>query len=193
MNTKSIQKIHAQIMNNKSDHYPMNILAGMTASEVVGLSAEKLFKSLPQIKSLPARLELIKTPDDFKIYDDVKSTTPWATLAGLSKVGKNTILICGGRTKCIDYKDFANEIKRLAKHAIVIKSELSEKLVKLLPLGFYKEVDDLTQAMRNALSQVQRGDNILVSPAAGFFYSDFIKGKGSLRKIVTFLLPKEQA
>lgn len=192
MNTKSIQKIHQQIMSNKSDHYPMNILAGMSAAEILGISAEELFKSLQKIKSLQARMELLQSSDDFKIYDDIKSTTPWATLAGLKKLGKNTILICGGRTKGIDYKDFAKVVEQLVKRVIVLKSELGEKLVKLLPVGLCKEVGDLTQALQIAYKQARKGDNILISPAAGFFYSDFIKGKGSLRKIIISLPPKEQ-
>ncbi len=191
MNTKSIQKIHALIMNNKSDHYSMNMLAGISACEILGLQPEKLIKDLPEIKSLPARLELLKNSDSIKIYDDIKSTTPWATLAGVRKLGKNTILICGGRTKGIDYNDFAVEINQLVKGVIMIKSEMGGELQKLLPVGFCKEVNDFTQALQIAYKQAQEEDNILISPAAGFFYSDFIKGRASLRKLVTSLLPKE--
>ncbi len=193
MNTKSIQKIHTQIMNNKSDHYAMNILAGMTVCDFLGLSVEKMLKIMPQIQSLPARLELLETFDNIRFYDDIKSTTPWATLAGLKKLGKNTILVCGGRTKGIDYKEFSIEVEKLVKHIIVLKSELGEKLVRLLPIGLCEEVTDLYRALQIAYKQAQKEDNILISPAAGFFYSDFIKGKKSIRRLITSLPPKEQA
>lgn len=193
MNTKSIQKIHPQIMNNKSDHYPINILAGMTVCCLIGLTVETMLKDLAQVRSLPARLELLRSSDNIFIYDDLKSTTPWATLAAMNKLGKNIILICGGRTKGIDYKEFSIEVEKLVKHIIVLKSELGEQLARLLPVGLFEEVKDLSQALQNAYKQARKGDKILISPAAGFFYSDFIRGKRSIRKLIISLLPKEQS
>jgi UDP-N-acetylmuramoylalanine-D-glutamate ligase len=43
---------------------------------------------------------------------------------------------------------------------------------------------DLESAILSAQKRAKKGENILISPAAGFFYSDFVKGKKSLRRIV---------
>lgn len=191
-NTKNIQNLYEQLLNNKSNQYQINILAGMTAVEILGINIGQLIANLPKVKSLPARLELIQTFNGIHVYDDIKSTTPWATMAALNKLGDKTILICGGKTKGIDYTDFARNLKKQVKLTVGVKSEVSKILRRILPEKIYKETDNFKDAMRLAFGQTVEGDNILISPAAGFFYSDFIRGKESLREIITSLPPKEQ-
>lgn len=192
MNTKSVQNIYPKLKNNKSDQYLPNLLASLTAIELLGLNPETIASQLPQITQLPARLELIGTITGVKIYNDIKSTTPWATLAAILKLKENIILICGGRVKGIDYEDFARGLDHRIKQVIIIKSELSDKLVHLLTEKKYKVSNHLKDALEQAFLQTQSGDKILVSPAAGFFYTNFIKGKKSLRRLITSLPPKEQ-
>jgi UDP-N-acetylmuramoylalanine--D-glutamate ligase len=192
MNKKSVQEIYESYMNKKSDHYLENILAASTAANILSVDKKTIRDSVPNISSLPARLEYLITISGIKFYDDIKSTTPWATQAAVSKLNPNVILICGGRTKGINYQDFADKIKTLTKHVIILKSELSGNLTKLLPKDLYKNVTNLESGIKLAFKNSTVGDKIVVSPAASFFYSDFIKGKTSLCKIITSLLPKEK-
>lgn len=191
MNTKNIQRVYSSIMNMKSDHYLPNLLAGLTVVDFLGIDIGGYAAILTQIKSLPGRLELLKIVNGINVYNDIKSTTPWATLAGVAKLGRNTVLICGGRVKGIDYKEFADKIAESVKFVVLLKSELSQQIKKVLPDGTYQEVDDLKQALNVAYMKTSNNDNILISPAAGFFYSDFIRGKESIKKIITSLPPKE--
>ncbi|MBI3379745.1 hypothetical protein HY029_03265 [Candidatus Gottesmanbacteria bacterium] len=191
-NTKSIQNIYDKLLNNKSDQYLSNLLAGLTVLEILGQTLIKVLPQLLKIKPLPARIDLIGKINGINFYDDIKSTTPWATVAAVNKLGENTILICGGKTKGIDYNDFANNLLKRVKFTIMIKSELSETLVKLMPEGSFILENDLAKAISIAYKKAIVSDNILLSPGAGFFYSDFIKGKKSYRKLITSLLPKEQ-
>lgn len=191
MNTKNIQKVHSRIMSMKSDHFLSNLLAGLTVADFWGIDIDEYAAFLLQIKSLPGRLELLRTMNGINIYNDIKSTTPWATLAAIKKLGENTILICGGRTKNIDYKYFANHIKEGTKFILALKSQTSNELAKLLPKEKIKEMSDLKSALDKALQESTKGDNILISPGAGFFYSDFVRGKESIRKLVISLPPKE--
>lgn len=193
MNTKNVQKVYRQIVSMKSDHFLPNLLAGLTVVDFLGINIDQALKNIDDIQALPARLELLTAINGVKIYDDIKSTTPWATLAAVSKLGRNTILICGGRTKGIAYQQFAKEIEAKVKYTIGIKSELTAELAVSLPdNNIWHEANDLKKALDLAFQNTKPGDNILISPAAGYFYSDFIKGKKSVRKLVTSLLPEGQ-
>lgn len=192
LNTKNIQRRFNKIMNIKSDQYTPNILASLTVLDILGIDIDQTLHFLPTIKPLNARLQLVDAVNEIKIYDDIKSTTPWATMAALNKLGKNTILICGGKTKDINYEQFAEKVSKETKQIIILKSELSRCLSELLSKGVFTIVDKLDEAIKLAYQLAKKGDNLLISPAAGFFYSDFIKGKKSIRRLVTSLLPKEQ-
>ena len=89
MNTKNIQNIFSDILNTKSDHYPVNIIAASTAADILGIDIQLIKQKISTLKSLPARKELIKSIEGIKIYDDIKSTTPWATLKAIKSLGKH--------------------------------------------------------------------------------------------------------
>ncbi len=161
------------IFFHAKSHFEENVEAAKTVANVLGIPSKKIEASLKNIKSLPGRLELIKEIDGIKIYDDIKSTTPWATLAALERLGRNTILIWGGGEKGIDFSEFLVILPQKTKYAIKLQADLENALLK-------------------AYISAQKGDNILISPAAAFFYTKFIKGKKSIRKIITSLPPKEK-
>lgn len=192
MNIKVIQNIFQEIMNTKIDQYNINILAAATAAIIMNTKIDQINKTIPKLKPLPARIAYICNIDGRNFYDDIKSTTPWATSAALNKLRADIILICGGRIKGINYQEFTYKIKSLVKHLIIIKSQLSEELTKYLPDSSYQTVDNLQEAIVLGYKKSKNGDYILISPAASFFYTDFIKGKKSLKKLITSLPPMEQ-
>lgn len=112
MNIKSVQNIYENILNKKLPHYIQNILAASTAACLLGIKPQKIIRTIPQIDPLTARLECIGEASGIKFYDDIKSTTPWATMAAVDKLQSGVILIIGGRTKGIDYGEFALEIRK---------------------------------------------------------------------------------
>jgi len=189
LNTKDIQNIYSKIKNIKSDHYLSNILSALLIGKILNINIDQYWKDLIQLPPLPARRQLVETINGVKIIDDLKSTTPWATIAAVSLIPK-TILICGGRPKGIDYSTFSREVPKYVKKIILIKSELSEILQQHLPNSIYQITNDLRSAIVNALKLSEKGDSILISPGGAFFYTDFIKGKESIRKII-ISLPQE--
>lgn len=192
MNTKNIQSIYSRIMNKKSNHYQSNILAAMTVMDILQIPLDNVLNVISKISSLPARVEKIGNISGVEFYNDIKSTTPWATMAGLRKLAPNLILICGGDTKEIDYSTFFAEAKKYTKHIIALKSTLSREVEKHLPKQMYTISGELETAIQQAYKMSSKKSKILISPAAAFFYSKFIRGKKSIRKILTSLLPREQ-
>lgn len=189
VNIKSIQNIYDYFLSNKSCHYLDNILAASSTATIFSIDPKIIKESIKKLPPLQARLNYMVSINGISFYDDIKSTTPWATLAAVSKLGKRVILICGGRTKGINYHGLADKINNIVKHTIILNSELSRQLIKIIAKEKYEVVDNLDQAIRLALEKSQKGDSILISPAAGFFYSDFIKGKKSVRRLVEEMLP----
>ncbi|MCL4338746.1 Mur ligase family protein [Patescibacteria group bacterium] len=193
-NNLSIQNMFHILKNINSDQYFENILAASTVANLLNIPNEEILESLEGIQSLPARLQLIDTVSGIKIYDDIKSTTPWATMAALERITNGIFLIIGGNTKGIDYLTFFEKIKNMKgniKKIYALPSQLSDFLKNKGLEDDYLIIDNnLESALKDCFLQSQNGDSILVSPAAAFFYTKFIKGKKSLRDIVISLPPK---
>jgi len=189
-NTKSIQKIFPDILSTKNTHYPINILAASTVAVVLGIKPAEIVTNIKKISVLRDRLCLVQTISGINVYSDLKSTTPWATLKALEKI-ENPIIICGGYTKGIDYSEFVQNVNAKVKNIIIIKSGLSEQIGEKIKRSKYLSADNFSQALRMAYSVAKKQDSILISPAAAYFYSKFLKGKAPLKKQLTSLFPAE--
>lgn len=192
MNTKSVQFVFPQVMNIKSNHYHENVLAGLTIINSLIIPLEKTLPHISSLESLPARMEKIGEKSGIVFYDDIKSTTPWATIRGLKQFSSKIILICGGNTKGINYEEFIQTIKSNVDIAVCLESPLCRQLSKSLYGQRLHIAKTLKEAIEYAYEKSKSGDKIIVSPAASFFYSKFIRGSQSIKKIVTSLPPKAQ-
>lgn len=192
MNTKNIQKIFDNILSINNDQYPENMLAVASVADLLKIKSNKILSGLRTSITLPARLQFIKSQQGVEFYNDIKSTTPWATIAAINKLQPNIILIIGGDTKEINYQQFFIHIRNKVKRIIVLKSQLADLIEKKFNNLNCEMVSDFRQAIYTAYREANQSDKILVSPAASFFYSYFIKGKESFKKIVTSLPPKEK-
>ncbi len=192
MNTKNIQKYYYQILNIKNTQLSINNIAALSVIDSLHLNFLKALSIINNIRPLPARLEKIATIKGIEIFNDIKSTTPWATISAVNQIKNQKILICGGDTKGIDYQKFWSIIKNKVKFSILLKSQLSDLVKNELPKSKYLITDKLDKAINKALQKGEKGDVILISPAAAFFYSKYVKNKSSIKKIITSLLPKQQ-
>lgn len=187
MNLKVIQPVLGDLENMKTGQFNQNILASATAAVLLGIPVNDLLQSISGIPALPARLEKLGKVNGVNVYDDVKSTTPWATLAALEKLSGKVVLIIGGDTKGINYDLLVKSLRNKNIEIIALKSPLSDHLLINYPKLHIYIRQDLEQALRFAQTLVKKEGNIVVSPAAANFYSYFIKGKKSLRKIFKYL------
>lgn len=191
LNTKNIQKYFDEIMNIESTQYTENILSALTVLDQLGFQIKDFIPLLSKVAPLPARVELIRQLSGRYFINDIKSTTPYATLEALAKFIHPVILICGGHSKNLSYKDFFLSVRPVLKKLIILNSDLANLAQKYLNIKDYLIVDDLEQGIQEAFRISEMGDTILTSPAGAFFYSDFIRNKKSLRRIITSLPPKD--
>jgi UDP-N-acetylmuramoylalanine--D-glutamate ligase len=189
MNNLNIQKNYTNILNINCEQYLDNILACVTLLDTINIDIKRVIEVIEKSHKLKARLELIGEKSGIKFFDDIKSTTPWATMSAVKKIGKNSVVIMGGETKGIDYKIPLSEIKNNCRRLLIIKSKLSGE-AKRLGISGYEVFTDLEKAIYDAYKYADKNDSVVISPGASFFYSDFIKNKKSVRKIFTSL-PQE--
>lgn len=191
MNIKSIQKIYNQISNINNTQYLQNMLSASTCASLIGINNTTILNALKDVPTPKARMELIYKIGKINFYDDVKSTSPWATIKAIDKLKNDIYLICGGDTKNINYNDFIGKLKQKVKKTYILKSELSKYIINKKTNINYEITDDLESAIKDAYKKAEREADIVISPAAAFFYSYFIKNKKSINKIVTSLPPKD--
>ena len=173
------------------DHNKENALAAALAARTLGVSEVNIIKGIQVFMGIKARLEKIAEIDGVSYYYDLKSTTPWATMAAVSSFTDKSILIMGGYSKKLDYLPLVEVLKTKVKLLILLKSEVADQLKRSVSGVEIFETDNLRTALEKAKEISASGDRVILSPGGAFFYTMFIDKKESYRKIITSLLPKE--
>jgi UDP-N-acetylmuramoylalanine--D-glutamate ligase len=200
------------------EHNLENIAAAVAVGKILGLPAIKIKKAVEDFRGVPGRLEFVKNIHGVKYYNDTTATMPEATIAALRALGqglrqaqainlfperakrvegssklKNIILICGGADKNLDFKNLAPAIKKYAKAVVLLNGTATSKLQKQLLITHYSLPVTLVNSMKAAVKEVrklaQKGDTVLLSPAAasfGMFKNEFDRGEQFLREIRKF-------
>ena len=186
MNIKNVQAL-LPLLNKINNHYLENALAACIAVYLNGVKISSIKLLLKDLPALPARLEKKAEINNISVFDDIKSTTPWSTLAALDKLSGNTVLIMGGDTKGISYEILVNKLIKDNIKTIILKSNLSRYFGEKFPGFNFIVKQDLSEAVKTGLDLSDKNKNLLISPGAANFYSEFIKGKNSIRKIIASL------
>jgi len=125
-------------------------------------------KFILNFENLPHRFEDIGTYHGIKIINDSKATNPESTIAALERVTehKKLILILGGKEKGTDLQELADLAIKKTKKIVLIGDSIASFS------RYFKNtetIEDFEKAVIYALSIAERGDIILLSPAAASF------------------------
>lgn len=170
------------------EHNKANILAGIAATRILGLSAEKIQKALITFRGLPHRFELVTKKNDIAYINDTAATSPDALVAALETLSTPIVLIAGGADKNFDFTALASVMYEKAKGIILFKGTGTEKLLPLLEKIAKEKAEDrvfpVVSSMRDAVTlaeeNAEAGDNILLSPGMasfGVFKNEFDRGE----------------
>lgn len=155
------------------EHQRDNLACAYEVGKYFGLSDSEMKKTTRSFQGVEGRLQLLRVYQGVTIINDNNATTPEATLAGLkalSKSGKKKIiLICGGATKKVDLKKFAQGITKYAKFASLIPGTGTDELLQLRMKIPVHQAKNFKDAVHTALAQAKKGDTILFSPAFASF------------------------
>ena len=153
------------------EHNLENMAAALAVSKTLFGSGTQVdvLRALENFARVEFRLQLIYDKNDIKIYNDSTSTMPESTRQAVTSL-PNSILICGGMNKNLDYTDFAKAIDQNVKSVYFLEGDATDLIKKYL-----SEI---------ASSQTPRND--VIASEARQSSQDKIKGTYSdLEKLLT--------
>jgi UDP-N-acetylmuramoylalanine--D-glutamate ligase len=165
-----------------SRHNISNALAALALGEVAGLKMSAMLEVLKEFAGTEHRTQWLANLNGVNWYNDSKGTNVGATLAALSGLTGNTVLIAGGLGKGADFLPLQQAIKEKAI-AVVLMGEDAKKIEKIIPdavpVVFVKDMNeavDVAYALSAdpGLTKATEADgtepvNVLLSPACASF------------------------
>ncbi len=187
---------HIEILKKKDimllgEHNVQNFLTAIAATfEMV--EVESIKKVAVEFKGVAHRLELVKSHNGIKWYNDSIATSPTRTIAALKCFEKNVILIAGGYDKNLPFNELADEILKKVK-VLILMGDTAEKIEKAILSNkkFYNNFKILkVECMKDAVEKANKlaisGDFVLFSPACASFdlYHNFEERGKDFKKFV---------
>jgi UDP-N-acetylmuramoylalanine--D-glutamate ligase len=152
----------------KGAHNVENVLAGVCAGMLAGVSALPIHKAVAAFKAVEHRLEFVASVRGVSYFNDSKATNVDATIKALESFPGRIHLILGGKDKGSDYAVLnpllAERVKRVYTiGAAAPKIESQIKGVSVTGSG------TLDNAVRQASQFATAGDIVLLAPACASF------------------------
>ena len=150
-------------------HNMENMMAALAVAVLAGCGKDAAQKTIDEFRPLPHRMEYVLTVRGIKIYNDSKSTSPYATLRAIESLPPPIILVAGGKDKGIGYDVLKSAVERKVK-GLVLTGETKERMNEDLGgLARTSRVDSLEEAVSSALEMAEPGDTLLFSPGCSSF------------------------
>lgn len=160
------------------EHNRLNAALALEALKATSLEEDVILEALASFSGVEGRLQLVKTIDNIRIYNDNNATTPQATVAALKALdlgNKNIILIAGGADKKNDLTPLIKGMEEHCKKVILIPGTGTDKLLEELSSTIIYDsekvlmMENLKQSVEEARLSAENGDIILFSPAFASF------------------------
>ena len=142
------------------------------------------------------RIELVRTRNGVRYYNDSIGTSPTRTIAGLKAFGQKILLIAGGYDKKIPYEPLAPYLCEKVSHLILmgatgpkIRQVLEEYAGSDKARPALYAVGSMEEAVALANRLAKEGDIVALSPASASFdlYSNFEKRGDHFKSLVQAL------
>lgn len=158
----------------KGMHNLQNLLLVIAAARKVGLSGKKIKDSLSNYKQLPHRMETIYKNNDLEIINDSKATNFDSSIAGISSIEGQIIIIAGGRLKGNEYSEWIKVLKKKVKCVFLFGESSKVLKMALINEGFKKnifEFSELKELLNFVFHYLQnnRVGTLLFSPSCSSF------------------------
>ena len=173
-------------------HNVENYMAAIAA--VQGLVDDETIRTVAKtFAGVEHRIELVRTLDGVRYYNDSIASSPTRTIAGLRSFREKVILIAGGYDKKIPFDELGVEITIHVK-VLVLTGHTAPKIraaVENAP-GYrgddpeILEFEDFKEAVLAAHHVAQPGDVVILSPACASFdkFKNFMLRGEAFKKII---------
>ena len=162
---------------------------GMVPDDVILHTAE----TFPGVEH---RIELVRTLNGVRYYNDSIASSPTRTIAGLHSFHQKVILIAGGYDKKIPFEVLGKEVQNHVK-TLVLTGHTAEKIQKAVVESEGYQAGhpsilmepDFKQAVLKASQAAEEGDVVILSPACASFdhFKNFAQRGQTFKAIVNEL------
>lgn len=174
------------------DHNVENYMAAIGA--VNGLVKDETIRDFAgKFNGVEHRIELVRTLNGVRYYNDSIASSPTRTMAGLKCFPEKLILIAGGYDKHIPFDDLGPAIVEHVK-LLILTGDTSAKIraaVEAAPeyaegAPAIQEYKDFGDAVRAAHRCAQEGDVVILSPACASFdkFKNFMERGNTFKRLV---------
>ncbi|MDB7922400.1 UDP-N-acetylmuramoyl-L-alanine--D-glutamate ligase [Flavonifractor plautii] len=174
------------------EHNIENYMAAIGALD--GLVPDQVVRDFAaKFAGVEHRIELVRTRNGVRYYNDSIASSPSRTIAGLRSFHQKVVLIAGGYDKHIPFDVLGPEVVEHVK-ALVLTGDTAPKLRQAverapgydpaaLPIVEYK---DFEAAVLAACGLAQPGDVVLLSPACASFdrFKNFMERGAAFKRII---------
>ncbi len=176
-------------------HNVENYLAAIAAVQGM-VSDEIILHTAETFPGVEHRIELVRTLNGVRYYNDSIASSPTRTIAGLRSFQQKVILIAGGYDKKIPFDVLGKEVQNHVK-TLVLTGHTGEKIRQaVVDTPGYQEgrpaivmEEDFTKAVLAAASLAKEGDVVMLSPACASFdhFKNFAQRGQTFKSIVNGL------
>lgn len=156
-------------MQLKGPHNWANAMASVLACSLTGVSDSDIFSGLTDFPALKHRLQFVNSVKGISFYNDSKATNTDSVKCALLSFEQPIRLIMGGSDKGEDFSVLTDLLSTKAKKVYVT----GDTAVKMHQTWFGKVsivlIEDFETCVRQAFSESEVGDNIVLSPACASF------------------------
>lgn len=174
------------------DHNVENYMAAIAAVKDF-VPAEVIRAFAARFSGVEHRIELVRTLNGVRYYNDSIASSPTRTMAGLKCFPEKVILIAGGYDKHIPFDDLGPAITEHVKR-LILTGDTSSKIRAAVEAApdyredalVIEEYHDFQDAVEAAHKAAQPGDVVILSPACASFdkFKNFMERGNTFKKIV---------
>ena len=144
-------------------------LAAMSAASIMGVEENKMMEVLKNFKGIEHRLEHVANVDGVDFVNDSKATTISSVDWALKSLGKNIVLIMGGRYKGGDFGLLKDLVKKKVDYIISIGEARPQIKLGLEGVKPIFEAKDFNEAVSESFKKAKKGGRVLLSPGCSSF------------------------
>jgi UDP-N-acetylmuramoylalanine--D-glutamate ligase len=145
-----------------------NMMAALGATLLMGCPAESVRQTLAGFRGLPHRMELVRTVNGVRWYEDSKATNVGSVEKALASFDDIT-LIAGGKDKGGSYLPLAKLVTERVRHMVLIGEAKERIALELGHLTDTRLAATLEEAVTIAAAVTAPGGVVLFSPACSSF------------------------
>ncbi len=169
-------------LNTPGKHNRINASVALIACQRLGADPGMAASGIAGFAGLPHRLELVRTHNNIRWYNDSKSTTPEAARLALEALRPDRVhLIVGGSDKGVDLQPIADLAKSSA--SLLCIGMTGETIAKLAGV---RHQGTLESAVAEAHQNAKPGDAVVLSPGCASFdqFKNFEHRGDTFRQLV---------